>query len=158
MHKPITKKGVNDMLKIESNIVINRPIEEVFAVLSNFENNPKWSSAFLEAKKTSEGPIGVGTTWRGVAKALGQRIETELECTEYEPNRKCAQKSKSRPFPTEVRQTFEPVEGGTQLGVILQAEPGGFFKLAEPLVNSILKRGIETDFANLKDLMEAHAL
>ena len=146
------------MLKIESTTVINRPIEEVFAVLSNFENNPKWSSAFLEAKKTSEGPIGVGTTWRGVAKALGQRIETELECTEYEPNRKCAQKSKSRPFPTEVRQTFEPVEGGTRVNVRLDAEPGGFFKLAEPLVVSMLKRLTEADLATLKDLMEAHAL
>ncbi len=145
-------------MKIETRIVINRPLDEVFAVLSNFENSPKWSSAFLEAKKTSEGPIGVGTTWRGVGKVLGQRIETELECTEYEPNRKSAQKSKSGPIPSEVRQTFEPVEGGTRVGVVLQAEPGGFFRLAEPLVNSMLKRAIETDFANLKDLMEAHAL
>jgi uncharacterized protein YndB with AHSA1/START domain len=145
-------------MKFETSTVINRPLEEVFAVLSNVENNPKWASAFLEAKKTSDGPIGVGTTWRGVGKVLGQRIETELECTEYEPNRKSAQKSKSKPFPSEVRQTFEPVEGGTRVGVVLQAEPGGFFKLAEPLVNSMLKRGIETDLASLKDMMEAHAL
>ena len=54
------------MLKIESATVINRPVEEVFSVLSNLENNPKWSSAFLEVKKTSDGPIAVGTTWRAV--------------------------------------------------------------------------------------------
>ncbi len=48
------------MLKIESTTLIDRPVEEVFAVLSNVENNPKWSSAFLEVNKTSEGPIGVG--------------------------------------------------------------------------------------------------
>ncbi len=145
-------------MKIETSVAINRPVEEVFAVLSDVENNPKWSSAFLEAKKTSEGPIGVGTTWRVVQKALGQRIEGEVEVTEYEPNRKCAQKSKSGPIPAKIWQTFEPVEGGTRVSLVLEAEPGGFFKLAEPLLMSMLKRSIETDFANVRDLMEAHAL
>jgi hypothetical protein len=42
--------------------------------------------------------------------------------------------------------------------VRLEAEPGGFFKLAEPLLVSILKRQFEADLANLKDLMETHAL
>jgi len=41
---------------------------------------------------------------------------------------------------------------------VLKAEPGGFFKLAEPLVASMGKRRLETDVANLKDLIEAHAL
>ncbi len=145
------------MLKIESSIVINRPVDEVFAVLSNIENNPKWSSGFLEAKKTSQGPIGVGTTWRAVQKALGQRIETEAEVTEYEPNRKCTQRGKS-PFPVKVQMTFESVEGGTRVNLRLEGEPGGFFKLAQPLVANMAKRNIEGDLANLKDLMEAHAL
>jgi uncharacterized membrane protein len=146
------------MLKIESTAVINRPVEEVFAVLSNLENSLKWSSVFLEVKKISEGPIGVGTTWRVVQKAFGRQIESEVEVTEYEPNRKCAQKSKSGPFPVEVLQTYEPVEGGTRVSAALEAEVGGFFKLAEPLVKTMAKRSIETDNANLKDLMEAHAL
>ena len=145
------------MLKIESSMVINRPVEEVFAVLSNVENNPKWSSAFLEVNKTSEGPVGVGTTWRGVGKFLGQQIEVEIEETEYEPNRKSTQKSKS-PFPVDQQMTFEKVDGGTRVNLIFEAEPGGFFKLAEPLFASMAKRNIEGELANLKDLMEAHAL
>ena len=146
------------MAKIETSIVINRPIEEVFAVLSDLENNAKWSSGFVEVKKTSEGPIGVGTTWRAIQKVLGQRIETEAELTEYEPNRKFAAKSKSGPIPVEVRQTFDPVEAGTRVSIEGQLEPGGFFKMAEPLVTRMLKRTLETDFANVKDLMEANAL
>jgi uncharacterized membrane protein len=145
------------MLKIESTAVINRPVEEVFAILSNVENNPKWSSAFLEVNKTSDGPVGVGTTWRGVGKFLGNRIEVEIEETEYEPNQKITQKSTS-PFPVNQQMTFENVDGGTRLNVNFEAEPGGFFKLAEPVFKSMAKRGIETDLANLKDLMEAHAL
>ncbi len=146
------------MAKIEISTVINRPVEEVFAVLSNYENNPKWISASIEAKKTSQGPIGVGTTWRTVVKFLGRRIEGENEVTEYEPNRGYAVKSKSGPFPVENGVTFERVEGGTRVTLTTVAEPGGFFKLAEPLLVSMVKRQFEADFVNLKDLMEAHAL
>jgi uncharacterized protein YndB with AHSA1/START domain len=67
------------MAKLEISTVINRPVEEVFAFLSNPENWPKWISGSIEAKKTSEGPIGVGTTWRQVLTFLGQRMEAEAE-------------------------------------------------------------------------------
>jgi len=145
------------MLKVETNIVIHRPVEEVFAVLSNAANNPKWSSAFLEVNKTSEGPIGVGTTWRGVGKFLGKQIEVELEETEYEPNRKSAQKS-TVPFPVNQQMTFENIDGSTRVNLIFEADPGRFFKLAEPLFASMAKRNIEGELANLKDLMDAHVL
>ena len=146
------------MLKIEISTVINQPVEEVFAVASNPEDYVKWSPGLVEAKKTSEGPIGVGSTYRLVRMFLGQRLEGDLELTEYEPNRKFTLDSKSRPFPGEARWTFDAVEGGTRVSVVVQAEPGGFFKLAEPLLGSFTKRTNETELANLKDLMEAHAL
>ncbi len=146
------------MAKLEISIVINRPVEEVFAFLSNPENGPKWSSGGAEVKKTLEGPIGVGATYRSVRTFLGQRIEGENEVTEYEPNRSYATKSKSGPFPIQGRVTFERVEGGTRVSGTLVGEPSGFFKLAEPLLVSMFKRQFEADLANLKDLMEARAL
>jgi len=146
------------MLKIEISTVINRPVEEVFAVASNPETYRKWSPGLIEVKRISEGPIGVGTTWRLVREALGQRLEAALELTEYEPNRKFTLDSKARPFPGEARWSFDAVEGGTRVSVVVQAEPGGFFKLAEPLLASMVKRQFEADLANLKDLMEARAL
>ncbi len=146
------------MAKLEISTVINRPIGEVFAFLSNPENGPKWTSSSSEVKITSGGPIGVGTTYRSVRTALGQRLESETEVTEYKPNREYATKSISGPFPMESRVTFEQVEGGTRVTGTLVGEPGGFFKLAEPLLVRTIKRQFEADLANLKDLMEAHAL
>jgi uncharacterized membrane protein len=151
------EKGVNQMLKVETSLVIHRSVEDVFAVLNELENYPKWSATFQEITKTSTGPTGVGTTWTGVGKSLGRRIETKIEQTEYEPNRKYTRKSNS-PFPVHEQMTFESIEGGTRVNVRFEAEPGGFFKLAEPLVAKIGKRNIEADLAALKDLMEAHAL
>jgi hypothetical protein len=39
--------------------------------------------------------------------------------------------------------------------IALDAEPGGFFKLAEPLVARITQRQWETNLENLKDLLES---
>ena len=144
-------------MKIELTTVIKRPIEEVFEFLSNAENNPKWDLDFVEAKKTSEGPIGVGTTWRFVQKVFGQRLESKAEVTEYEPNWKSTLESKS-PFPMKGQFTFESVEGATQVTFKVEVEPGGFFKLAEPLLATMMKRQGEADFANLKAVMEADAV
>jgi uncharacterized protein YndB with AHSA1/START domain len=113
------------MLKIESTTLFSRPIEEVFAVLSNLENNPKWSSAFLEVKKTSQGSIGVGTTWRAIQRAFGRGLESEVEVTEYEPNRKWTQKGKS-PFPVQVQATFESIDDSTRVNLRLQGNQAAF--------------------------------
>jgi uncharacterized protein YndB with AHSA1/START domain len=146
------------MAKLEISTVINRPVEEVFAFLSDYENLPKWSSLSDGVKKTSAGHIGVGTTYRTVVKFLGQRIEGETEVTEYEPNRSLAHRAKSGPFPVENRTTFERVAGGTRVSFTTEAELSGFFKLAEPVLMNMVKRQFEGDFANLKDMMEAHTL
>ncbi|MDQ2934690.1 MAG: SRPBCC family protein [Chloroflexota bacterium] len=146
------------MGKVEASITIHRSVEDVFAVVSNFEHNSKWSSATVEDKITSPGPIGVGSKARLVSKFLGRRIENFAEVTEFELNRRVTMRSTSRPMPFQGSLTLEPVEGGTRVNTTFKLEPGGLIKLAEPLVMTMAKRQWDSDLANLKDLMEAHAL
>jgi uncharacterized membrane protein len=145
-------------MAVEMSILINRPVEDVFAFLSNFENNPKWQSSSVEARKISEGPLGVGTTYQAITTMLGRRINSEQEITEYEPNRLVSRKTKSGPFPFEVHVKFERAGGGTQINAAIDGEPRGFFKLAEPLLERAVKRQFDSDLANLKDMMEAGAI
>lgn len=145
------------MVKVETSVVINRPIAEVFAFVTNPENSPQWESGLLETGKMSKGPMGVGTTWQEVRQFLGRRIKSTDEVTEYEPNKKFSFKSTSGPFPVEGGYTFESVEGGTRVTVTGQGETGGFFKLADPIVARMVKRQVEADSANLKELLEAQA-
>lgn len=146
------------MAKAQVSTTIKRSPEDVFAVVSDPETAPKWSSGSLESTKTSAGPVGIGTTARSVSKLLGRRIESEMEMTEFEPNRRFVTRSTSGPFPIQATVTVEPANGGTRVDATIEAEPGGFFKLAEPLLVSVAKRQFQNDFDNLKDLMEANAL
>ena len=145
------------MVKVEGSVVINRPIEEVFAFLNNPDNTSQWRGSVLESKQTSEGPPGVGTTGQGVSQFLGRRSESTWEITEYELNRKVTSKSTSGPVPYELSATFESVDEGTRVTLVGEFEVGGFFKLAEPIVARMAQRQAEADFANLKDLVEVQS-
>ena len=145
------------MARIEASVVINRPIDEVFAYVNDVRNWPQWNSNFLEGEQTSEGPVGVGTTSRGVSHFLGQRIEWTSEVTEYEPNRKLKQKIISGPMLMEQSLTFEPVEGATRFTIAGEGEFGGLFKLAQPVVDRRMKKQSDGNLAKLKDILEAGA-
>jgi uncharacterized membrane protein len=146
------------MERYELNTVINRPTEEVFAVLANLENDLKWRSEWVDTRKTSEGPIGIGTRFSLFAKAFGRRVETVYETIEYEPNRIAAWKAMSGPLPLTFRRTVERVEGGTHLIIIYEVEVRGFFKLVMSLIAGSVRRQHEGDLRKLKELMEARAL
>ena len=145
------------MIKIEHSIVINRPVEEVFAVVSNHENYPTWDPGVLEVKKTSSGPIGLGTTWRSVSKRLGTRRETESEIVEYEPNRKITRQH-TQGMPVKAQFICESITDGTRVTSILEAEPDGLYKLVVPVLLPLMKRQSGDILANSKEQMEAHAL
>ena len=144
------------MINVQVSVVINRPLEEVFVFLSNLENNLKWRSGMIKAEKISEGPIGVGTTYRMINNFFGRQIEGEAVVTEYELNRKYATMNKSG-LPIKTQRMFEPVEGGTRVTFSVETEVGGFFKLVEPLMARIGKRRLEADAVMVKELIESRA-
>jgi len=145
----------------EMSIVINRRIEEVFAFLSNLENDAKWRREWVDAKKTSEGPVSIGSRFSLFSEMFGKRNEVVYEVANYEPNHIAAWKTISGPLPLKFQRTFEQVEGGTQISFRYEAERDRMpfiFKLLKPLIVGAGKRALQGDFPKLKELMEAHDL
>jgi uncharacterized membrane protein len=145
------------MARVEASVVINRPLEEVFAFASNPENDMQWESDVSDVEQTSEGPLSVGATYRGVIQFLGQRIEWTGEVTHYEPNERVHFKLAAGPLHLEETATFERIDSGTRVTVVYEGDAGGFFKLAEPVVVRMFQKQIEGNLANLKDVLEAGA-
>jgi uncharacterized protein YndB with AHSA1/START domain len=131
------------MKPIEVTRVIERPLEEVFRFAGDSENNPTWLGVFEKVQKTSEGPLGVGTTFTDVARLMGRRFETQSEVTDYVPNRLYARRVTTGPFPAAVRIEFELVDQGTRVRLISTAEARGFLKLAEPLLRMQTERQLK---------------
>jgi len=99
--------------------------------------------------------MGVGAQVADIRKFLGRGMESKLEVTVFEPNKRFVQKVISGPIPFEIIQTFDPSVNGTKLTVLIQGEPGGFFKLAVGVVQKQLESQLKGDAERLKKVMEA---
>ncbi|HET7047968.1 MAG TPA: SRPBCC family protein [Solirubrobacteraceae bacterium] len=64
--------------------VIERPIDEVFAFLADGTNDPKFSPRVQEIRKTTDGPIAVGTVFESKVKDAGMTTRRKFELTTFE--------------------------------------------------------------------------
>ncbi len=143
------------MIRIETRVVINRPIDEVFEFVSDVENNPLWQSSIVEGKQTSSGSLGVGTTIMTIGRYLGLRIKTDWEVIEYEPNKKYVAKSFSGSGQAKGTWSFEPVTNGTRVDLVAEMGLSGLLRIVEPVLKIKGQRESEKEFAALRKLLES---
>ena len=94
------------MPTIASSVVIEKPVDEVFAFVVDMGNEAKWQSSVVEAELTSEGPMGAGSTGREVRMLMGRRVETSYRITEWDANRRYSLESTSGPISVQAAYTF----------------------------------------------------
>lgn len=72
------------MPSAQRTIVINKPVEEVFAFFTDPSNDDRWRMHLKEV--SAEGPIAVGSRIHQVVKGpAGRGIPADIEVTGYEP-------------------------------------------------------------------------
>ncbi len=62
-------------------VLIDRPIDEVFAFLADGTNDPKFSPRVQQIRKTTDGPVGVGTVFESTVKDAGMKSSRSFELT-----------------------------------------------------------------------------
>lgn len=151
---------------------IERPRDEVARFAMDPANDTRWILALDSARVLPGGPggggsgasgpavngtdeVGPGTRVERIAGFLGRRIEYVNEIEEYDPPRRLAMRSVKAPFPMTVVYEFEEAdEGATLARIRAGGDTQGFYSVAGPLLNQMVKRGISRDLEALKDLME----
>lgn len=142
------------MIEVRVGLLIHRPPEEVFAYLSNFENNPRWQRGMIGAKSTSPGELRVGSTYDQVATFLGRRVISTFEVRDYQPGRLVSASSIAGSFPIRFTRIVEPAAGGSRVNALVEGEPQGFFKIVEPLLKRLVERSVVGDYRRLKEILE----
>ena len=135
---------------------IQRPVEDVFAFASNSSNLPLYDKYILEAKKVTDGPLGVGTIFHLNTNQFGLRMIIIQEFIVYEPSRYFAFRVDSRKFPVESHYVLESHANSTLVTGEREPEPRGIWKLLIPLVSITAKKKFETEIYNLKHYLESH--
>ena len=138
-------------------VTIFRPLEEVFAVLTDPENTPKWSAPAVEERWITPGPPTIGSRRLAVTQMMGMRSKNNAEVTALEPNRLWEMRSVSGPSFV-VRAAFEPVEGGTRVDWTWSFHLQGPMRPFGPLVAWLFGRVFAKDLVRLKRMMETGEL
>jgi carbon monoxide dehydrogenase subunit G len=142
------------MATFENTVTIRRAVEDVFAFLADFENIPTWNYAIVETKKTSPGPVGVGTTYRQL-RSIPSRREEGFLVTSFEPTSRLEVHGDIGPFTATISYLLAPTDDGTRLTNVVDLESAsGTLRLAAPLAASRVKRAVAANLDTLKQLLE----
>jgi carbon monoxide dehydrogenase subunit G len=109
-------------MRIETTIVIKRPIDEVWAFLLDPFNRPRASDAWLAVRQTSPGQTGLGSTYQGRIMMLGFEKRIVGEITEWNPPHTVTLSAKVAGLRGFLRGRLEAVADGTRVTRVTELE------------------------------------
>ena len=142
------------MQTFQNTITIARPAEEVFALLADLRNRPRWNYAIARTVPTSPRPAGVGATYRQT-RTIPRRSEESLEITVFEPPSRIAIKGQLGPFHATTSYLLKPAAGGTQLANDVELEPvSALLRPVGPLAAARIRVAVARNLSTLKEMLE----
>jgi|GEM_PF-2397434 uncharacterized protein YndB with AHSA1/START domain len=145
------------MVKIVASVLIDRPAEAAWKLITDLSKLTKWDTSVSEAKWTSAGPIGVGATCDLTVQVMG-KMTVSQRVIEYEPNRKFSLEFTSGPAKGSiVTFSMETIEGKTRFTSSNDLKYNGFYKLLAPFVTRTLNKSVVDTVYNVKRILESEA-
>lgn len=141
------------MAHVAGQILIHRPVEEVFDYVSDERNEPSYNPKMTRVEKLSDGPVGAGTVFR--AEVGG--ADMTIEWTRFEPPRRLGLRAHLDVMEIDGDLTIEPAESGAVMHWDWELHPRGAMRLLGPVIGWMGRRQEREIWLNLKRVMEAQA-
>ncbi len=144
-------------MRFEQSIVINAPADKVFAYVSDLTKLPEWGQFGNAVRQTSQGAVGVGSTFETDGKQFGKHTD-RVTVTEYVPGKKFAVEVTGDAG--DVRNWFELADQGGGTLVTKGQEftkPAMATKLFSPVVKRNAPKGLMKDLEAIRSRIEATA-
>ncbi|MGZ4549818.1 MAG: SRPBCC family protein [Blastococcus sp.] len=143
------------MARIQGEVLIRRPVEEVFDFVADERNEPTYNPNMLGAEKVSAGPIGVGTRFRATIRSGRRPLGMQIEYTAFDRPHLLASTSRMAAADFSGTLTFTPAGGATRLRWDWQARPKGAVRFLAPVFAPIGARQERRMWMSLRDNLEA---
>ena len=140
------------MAKIGGQILIARPVEEVFDFVAYSRNEPLFNPAMTGVELLTPLPIGRGTRFRArMSRAGGQML---VELTEFDRPHRLGSRTTSSMMQTSGALTFAADGDGTIMNWDWQVRPKGWMRMLGPLVGPLGGRMERRIWTGLKHQLE----
>jgi hypothetical protein len=134
-------------------IEIVQSLHVTFSFTSNFCNAPQWNYAVIKTEQTSEGPIGIGTSFRQQRQFLGRILEDTFIVTEYKVDNIVTIKSIKAEYPFLISYSFKASDKGTLITNSFELK-GRAINILGFLLNHRVKRAVAENLSKLRVLVE----
>ena len=138
-------------IQADGGTTITRPIEEVIDYLSDPRNEPDWLPGATAVDKTSDGPVGLGSTFVGHYARAGR---VALELVEFERPHRVTFRAHSKIVDFDDAVELSETDGRTLLQARMHATPRSVMRVLEPLLARTLRRQFAANWDHLRRAME----
>ena len=143
------------MIGFETRARIDRPVEEVFAYVSDPLNFPRWNSAVQAVHETSAGENGVASTYTMERTLSTGRAVNKLDVVASERPNVFVIRATEGPTPFLYRYRFDVENGKTIMTLDAEVELSGAATVLPKLARRAVKKGVDANLAKLKQILEA---
>ena len=150
----VTRRMLRSRPDVRGQIVIHRPVREVFDVVSDQRNEPSYNPELLHVEKLTDASVGVGTRFRAV-HAARRPMEMTVEITDYDPPRRLGSVTTATWADIRGALTFDEVdERTTLLQWSWDVQLKGFARVLGPFVGVMGGRRERACWEGLKRYLE----
>ncbi len=143
-------------MKITERIHVDKPPEDVWAVVSDPSTHTAWRPALVEFRQVSDPPLAVGSHIREKIRWRGRTIEIDEVVTALEPPRRLGMRGGWKAADFELDLLLEPQDGRTLASFDWSFRPKTLLmRLATPLLSRTLRGATKDELAGLKSYVES---
>lgn len=150
------------MYGINESILIERRQEDVFAFVSDFNNDHFWRAALVSMLQAPPAPMQEGANTHEILHFMGREIDVRRKVTRIIHGEQLTLESLDSAYPLSEKRIAQRVLGRgnerTCFIFSLHVELTGMFTLASPLVTAVFRRQAQGDLFRLKHHLEKQAV
>ena len=126
-------------MDIERTVTVDRPLDTVFAYLSDFTTTREWDPGTVRTERVS-GEGDVGTRYRNTSTFLGRQTQLDYLVIERVPGQRFALRGENATVVAHDTMTFAPRGEGTTVTYRADLEFKGVARLVAPLLAPALRK------------------